>query len=87
MAVKATVETNFGEERELYIRVNNLEASNHGAHCLAKFRGFTSQAKYQEGFGYVWERDIEFSPDIALPLWEQAYNEFKLVIDHPCIDC
>ena len=81
MAIKALVTTSFGEDRELYIRLNNLEASNHDVESTALFRGFASQAAYEEGKGFMWERDIMFKPDVALPLWGQAYEVLKSAIN------
>ena len=43
MAIIATVKTPLSEDRKLYIRLNNIETSNHGAPSMAKFRGFISQ--------------------------------------------
>ena len=73
MAIKATVTTQFGEDREVYIRLNNVEASNHGAASLALFRGFLSQEAFKAGSHYVWEKWVEFAPDVSKPLWHQAY--------------
>lgn len=77
MAIIATVKTSLGEDRELYIRLNNIEASNHGELSTAKFRGFLSQEAYQAGASYAWEQDIEFVADVAQPLWEQVYQALK----------
>ena len=77
MAILAKVKTNFGELRDLYIRLNNVEASNHGAESYAKFRGFISEQSFLDGSSYAWEHDIMFTPDVALPLWEQAYDVLK----------
>lgn len=73
MAVICSVETDFGEVRDLYIRVNNIEASNHGSPSVVLFRGFMSKEAFQGGKGYAWEKSLEFFPDISSPLWEQAY--------------
>lgn len=73
MAIKATVPTQFGEDREVYIRLNNVEASNHGATSLALFRGFLSKEAFNAGAHYVWEKWVEFTPDVSQPLWHQAY--------------
>lgn len=74
MAIKAIVPTQFGEDREVYIRLNNVEASNHGATSLALFRGFLSKDAFKAGAHYVWEKWIEFTPDVSKPIWEQAYQ-------------
>jgi hypothetical protein len=78
MAISATVATTFGEERACYIRLNNMEASNHGVPTTALFRGFISQEAYATGANYVWEKQIEFTPDLSLPLWSQAYDALCL---------
>ncbi|WP_157971050.1 hypothetical protein [Pseudogemmobacter bohemicus] len=63
----------FGEDREVYIRLNNIEANNHGVPALALFRGFISRAAFEAGAHYVWEASVEFASDVTLPLWPQAY--------------
>lgn len=73
MAIKATVTTLFGEEREVYIRLNNVEASNHGWASNALFRGFLSKEAFQAGAHYVWQKEIQFAPDVSQPIWQQAY--------------
>jgi len=80
MAIKAKVETAHGEERELYIRLNNLEASNHGVTSRALFRGFVSEQAFNAGKQYLWEHTVEFTPDVSKPLWEQAYRALKAVL-------
>lgn len=81
MAIQATVETNFGEYRELYIRLNNLESSNHGQPSYAKFRGFISKEKFDSGANYLWEQDVEFAADVTKPLWGQAYQALKSALN------
>lgn len=77
MAIQATVKTDFGEERIIYIRLNNIEASNHGVPSNVKFRGFISKEAFESGSRYLWEKDIEFLADVELPLWAQAYDALK----------
>lgn len=77
MAIIATVKTPLGEDRELYIRLNNIEVSNHGELSTAKFRGFLSQDAYKAGANYAWEYDTEFMADVGQPLWAQAYQALK----------
>lgn len=77
MAILATVKTEYGEERNLYIRLNNIEASNHGVPCHVKFRGFLSKEAFDNGSRYLWEKDIEFLANVNLPLWAQAYKALK----------
>ena len=81
MAIIATVKTSLGEDRELYIRLNNIEASNHGERSAAKFRGFLSQDAYHAGANYAWEQDVEFMADVAQPLWGQAYQALKSALN------
>jgi hypothetical protein len=81
MAIQATVETSFGEERELYIRLNNVETNNHGVTSHALFRGFLSQQAFEDGKHFVWERQIEFTPDVSQPIWPQAYAAVKTDAD------
>lgn len=87
MAIQATVKTQYGEDRDLYIRLNNVEASNHGVMASALFRGFLSQAAFEGGANYMWEQSVEFVADVTQPLWEQAYSELKRVLGTECEDC
>lgn len=80
MAIIAEVETKFGERRELYIRLNNVEASNHGVSSYALFRGFVSEEAFRAGAHYVWEQTVEFTPDVSQPLWGQAYDALKVEV-------
>lgn len=77
MAVKAKVMTTFGEERQVYIRLNSIEASNHGQPAHALFRGFLSKEAFETKAHYVWECEIAFKADVAAPLWQQAYAALK----------
>ena len=47
MAIQATVTTVHGEERSLYLRVNNSEISNHGMTSQALVRGFLSKEAFE----------------------------------------
>jgi hypothetical protein len=87
MAIQATVKTQYGEDRDLYIRLNNIEASNHGVMASSLFRGFLSQAAFEGGANYMWEQSVEFEADVTQPLWEQAYSELKRVLGTECGDC
>lgn len=80
MAIQGTVTTEYGEKRNLYIRLNNIEASNHGVPSSAKFRGFISKEAFDSGSRYLWEKDIEFVVDVSLPLWGQAYDALKIQV-------
>lgn len=73
MAITEKIKTSFGEERECYIRLNNMETSNHGMPAKALFRAFLSQAAFKDGAHYVAEFDIEFDADVSKPIWKQAY--------------
>lgn len=73
MAIQAVITTSFGEERECYIRLNNVEASNHGVPARALFRAFLSHAAFTAGSHYVAEFGVDFTADVSQPLWGQAY--------------
>lgn len=77
MAITTKVQTQYGENRELYIRLNNIESSNHGVETVVKFRGFLSKKAFEVGSHYMWEKDISFIADINLPLWPQSYKALK----------
>lgn len=77
MAIKAKIETLYGEERECYIRLNNVEASNHNWPCIAVFRGYASREAFENGKAFLWEQAVEFKPDVTKPIWEQAYRALK----------
>lgn len=80
MAIQANVDTVHGENRSLYIRLNNVEASNHGVKSVALFRGFLSEDAFQAGNHYMFEKEVEFDADVSAPIWEQAYAALKAEI-------
>ena len=73
MATKTTIQTSFGESRECYIRLNNMEVSNHGVKAVALFRAFLSREAFQNGASFVADFEVEFYADVSAPLWEQGY--------------
>ncbi len=73
MAIIAKIQTTFGETRECYIRLNSMEASNHGVSTNALFRAFLSAEAFQSGAHYVAQFNVDFIADVSAPLWEQAY--------------
>lgn len=77
MAVTTRIETDFGDKRDVYIRLNNVEVSNHGVEATALFRGFANEAASRGGKRYLWEREIVFAADVALPIWPQAYAALR----------
>lgn len=77
MALKATLDTIYGETRELYVRINNVEASNHGVPAVALARGYLSQQAFDDGKGFVYETTVEFPADVSMPLWQQGYAALK----------
>lgn len=77
MAIKANAETMFGENRDLYIRLNNAEVCNHGVPSVALFRGFASEEAYRGGKPFMWERTVEFTADVNESVWSQAYSALK----------
>lgn len=76
MAILATLETVYGEDKEMYLRVNNVDASNHEAKTSALIRGFTSAEAFTLGKHYMYEKHVEFNADVSGNLWEQAYTAF-----------
>jgi len=88
MAIKVSVKTIHGETRELYVRLNNVEASNHGVSSNALFRGFVSQEAFENGSHYIYEEFIKFFPNVDLPLWQQAYDALKSTPGYEgAVDC
>lgn len=78
MGLKATGETAYGEERELYWRLNNFEQlANHGVPAAARFRAFLSKDAFEAGKNFVTEKVIEFQADVSKPMWEQAYEALR----------
>ncbi len=73
MAINAKIKTSFGEERDCYIRLNHVEASNHGVTSNALFRAFLSEEAFKSGAHYVAEFPVEFEADASGVIWEQAY--------------
>ena len=74
MAIKETIKTVFGEERECYIRLNNVEASNHGVPAKALFRAFLSKESFDLKANYVAEFDVEFDVAVDKAIWPQSYK-------------
>lgn len=86
MAILARVKTIHGEEKELYIRINNVEVSNHGVKATALIRGFVSKDAFDNKMHFLHEEYVEFDSDVSEPLWGQVYSELKLLyVDS--IDC
>lgn len=77
MALVANLETLYGETRQLYVRINNVEASNHGQPAYILVRGFLSREAFEAGKHYVWEQQYEFQASVADPLWAQGYVHLK----------
>lgn len=77
MAIHATINTIYGENRPAYIRLNNVEASNHGTRAVALFRGFVSREAFEAGKGFVWEHQVEFTADVSQPIWAQGYAALR----------
>ncbi len=76
MAILSTVKTDFGFDKKLYIRLNNLEVSKHGG-AIALFRGFDSKEAFESGAKFMFEKEVNFSPDVNGVLFQQAYSEIK----------
>jgi len=79
MAVTVKGETDFGEERELYWRLNNFEQlANHGVKAVARFRAFASEEAFRSGKHFMAEKLIEFDVNTKKPVWSQAYAALRL---------
>ena len=84
MAITATVMTDFGEQRDLYIRLNNVEGvNNHGYAGESRFRGYLSHEAFLAGKQFVWERLVTFTPDVSEPIWTQGYTALKAALADP----
>ena len=86
MALEMTVPV-YGEDRNAYVRLNNLQSVSKDE-ATALFRAFPSKAMLEqhlsgevEGDIVMAEWEVTFTPDVSLPLWEQAYEAFKT--QHP----
>jgi len=79
MAIKTNQTTTYGEICNLYVRLNNTEASNHGVKAVALFRGWLSEDAFKSGKGFVFEKSIEINLDVSKPLWQQAYAALKTI--------
>lgn len=77
MAITVNLETNFGEVRNLYVRLNSISANNHGATSTALFRGYGSQQMFRDGAPVLWEREIELMVNASGYVWKQAYLALK----------
>lgn len=78
MAITTTVTTEFGEEKELYLRINNAEISNHGVKSTALVRGYISKDAFLAGAKFMWEESVVCDIDIGELVWSQFYNALKL---------
>lgn len=86
MAIKAVVTTSYGEERELYLRLNSIVISNHGVKSTGLVRGYISEEAYRTGMQYIYEIEVDIDIAVNSNAWEQVYAELnKIYID--AIDC
>lgn len=77
MAIKKIVNDIVGRELDLYIRLNSVEASNHGVASSFLFRGFESRDHFVNGDGFLWEYEVTAVIDVSGNIWEQAYALIK----------
>ena len=77
MAVLINLTTKYGETREMYVRINNVEASNHGVETHVLFRSYISRDAFKAGANYVDDHPLSFMADVTKPLWEQAFDKLK----------
>lgn len=80
MALIIRTQTLFGEERDLYVRINNFEQlTNHseaGADRVL-FRGYISKEAFEQRRAFVWELALDAPVDVHAPVWSQAYEALK----------
>ncbi len=80
MALKMKLQTSFGETRDLYVRINNVEQlKNHdeGGPDEVRFRGYLSKKAFDERRAFVWEMVLPCDIDVSKPTWPQAYAALK----------
>lgn len=78
MAFTVKLITDFGEERELYVRLNNFDQlANHGVPAIARFRGYVSKEAFEAGARFVWEKTLEIEADAPDAPWKLAYAALK----------
>lgn len=77
MALSNSMTTQFGENRQLYVRINNMSVSNHGVNASVLFRGYLSQEAFQAGGMFLWEQEMDIPLAVDHSLWTQAYQALK----------
>ncbi len=86
MAIRGTLVTKFGEERECYIRINNVEnAANHGISWQPRLRAYLVDFTIEASPPYVWASieaglEIECEVDLTIPKssWDQMYEQIMV---------
>lgn len=82
MGITTKIWTEAGEERECYIRMNSIEANNHGVESTALFRAYISEDAYKKGGKFVGAWEVSFVlKDVSGNIWEQSYEAFKAYMD------
>lgn len=76
MAIIATIDTNFGETRDLYVRINQAHVSNNGQASTADLLGYISEDAYRRGASPVYESTVRIIIDVTKPSWPQYYDEY-----------
>lgn len=78
MAIQGKVETDAGEDRELYIRLIDMDINNHGKPCYGMFRGFVSKDAFENGKQCLWEYEHPIEDvEVTSNLWKQAYESLQ----------
>lgn len=77
MAILTKVLTEFGEEKELYLRINSAELSNHGVESTALVRGYLSEQAFKDDLRCMYEDIVTCNVDVSRNVWEQFYSELK----------
>jgi hypothetical protein len=80
MALKIQLPTLYGETRNLYVRVNNVDQlTNHdeAGPDAVRFRGYLSEKAFDDRAAFVWELVLPCKIDVSKPAWPQAYAALK----------
>ena len=87
MAIRGVLTTKFGEERECYIRINNVEnSSNHNVKWKPRLRGYLVDFTVDESPVYVWdsvEEGLKIECDVDLNIQESCWSQmYKQIMDN-----
>jgi hypothetical protein len=77
MGLLVKKELKNGMQGEFYLRVNNVEASNHNTKNFALVRYYASKEAFDSGKNFIEEDGIEFECACSDNLWEKAYLKLR----------